>query len=108
LQADAGTTQPAQATPNQEWNPENVKFVSDVTKEGVVLYAIALAVLAAFLVFFLIRCVCCTFMGNVRVLSSHSPSLISFVAQIAGYCSLRGSPLLVTRIALLFMVDSRF
>jgi hypothetical protein len=36
------------------------------------------------------------------------PTLSSFVAQIAGHCLICGSPLTVTRIALLFVVDSRF
>jgi hypothetical protein len=68
LQAKIATADPAVASSNDEWNPENEKFVTDVALEGYTLFAVGFSVLAAFFIYFVVRCVCCAFLGDVRSL----------------------------------------
>ena len=66
MQADNSTTEAAVSQINQEWSPENDDFVKDVVLAGVVLFAIGVAVLAAFFIYYMVRCVCWKCLGDVR------------------------------------------
>ena len=41
------------------WDPDNEEFVTDVLMWGVASWTVAVAVLAAFVIYFAVRCLCC-------------------------------------------------
>jgi hypothetical protein len=48
------------------WNPLDSKYQTDTGKEGVPFFTLAIITLIAFLLFFIIRIVCCTCFHKVR------------------------------------------
>lgn len=60
------TTEAGVSTVNQDWNPDDGEFVTEVVVAGVVLFSIGVAVLAAFFIYYMVRCVCWTCLGDVR------------------------------------------
>lgn len=66
MQADNTTMEAAVSQINQRWSPENDDFVMDVVLAGIVLFVIGVAVLAAFLIYYMVRCVCWKCLGDVR------------------------------------------
>lgn len=70
MQADNTTAEAGVSLINQEWNPDDDGFVQEVVLAGIVLFVIGVAVLAAFFIYYMVRCVCWTCLGDVRI-SSH-------------------------------------
>lgn len=67
MQADANATTEAGVDKiNQEWNPEDDDFISETVFAGIVLFAVGVAVLLAFFIYYAVRCVCWTCLGDVR------------------------------------------
>lgn len=58
------------------WDPDNEEFIEDVVLWGVASWTVGVAVLVAFLIYFMVRCICWICLNDVRLLPqplSHSP-----------------------------------
>jgi preprotein translocase subunit Sss1 len=67
MQAANTTAEAAAVTRvNQDWNPDDDEFVQEVVVAGIALFTVGVAVLAAFLIYYVVRCVCWICLGDVR------------------------------------------
>jgi len=48
------------------WDPENEEFIEDVVLWGVAAWTVGVAVLVAFLIYFMVRCICWICLNDVR------------------------------------------